>query len=127
MIRDSGWVFVEEQNINSLLLDSVKIIRNCMMIVLLGCVLAAMLAYVRGKQVTNVLVDFTDQISNMPADRLSDIQVTKSMRRIHVLGTAFNECFTACVSWWKIFACVNRKSNGQNMTFCRPRSIRISE
>ena len=87
---DSGWVFVEEQNINSLLLDSVKIIRNCMMIVLLGCVLAAMLAYVRGKQVTNVLVDFTDQISNMPADRLSDIQVNEKYEEIHVLGTAFN-------------------------------------
>ena len=87
MIRTADWVFVEEQNINSLLLDSVKIIRNCMMIVLLGCVLAAMLAYVRGKQVTNVLVDFTDQISNMPADRLSDIQVNEKYEEIHVLGT----------------------------------------
>lgn len=87
---DSGWIFVEEQNIDSLLWESLAMVRNCLVIVLVGCLLAGMLAYVRVRQVTEALVDFTDQISNMPADRLSDLPVNEKYTETYVLSTAFN-------------------------------------
>ena len=88
--KDSGWTFVEEQNIDALLHEGFEMIRNCLLVVLAGCLIAGILAYVRVKQVTNVLVEVTDTIGDMRADRLTLLPVSESYEETYVLSTAFN-------------------------------------
>ena len=88
--NDSGWTFVEEQNIDALLWEGISAIRDCLLIVVLGFLMAGALAYVRVKRVTSVLADFTEQIRDMPADRLSVLPVNDDYEETFVLGTAFN-------------------------------------
>ena len=71
----SGWTFVEEQNMDELLWDGLKTVRNCLTIVLLGCIVAASIAYWRGRRITQVLSDFTDEIGDMSAEKLSELPV----------------------------------------------------
>ena len=87
---DSGWTFVEEQNIDSLLQEGIMVIWRCLTVVILGCLLAGALAYLRVRRVTRALVEFTDQISNMPADRLSDLPLNEEYEETLVLGSTFN-------------------------------------
>lgn len=87
---DSGWTFVEEQNINSLLWDGLIMVRNCLICVLAGCLLAGWLAYVRMKRVTDVLADFTNRISDMPADCIKMLPVRSEYEETFVLSRAFN-------------------------------------
>ena len=87
---DSGWIFVEEQNIDSLLQEGIMVIWRCLTVVVLGCLLAGALAYLRVRRVTRALVEFTDQISNMPADRLSDLPLNEEYEETLVLGSTFN-------------------------------------
>lgn len=88
--KDSGWTFVEEQNIDALLQEGFALIRNCLLVVLAGCLVAGMLAYVRVKQVTNVLVEVTGTIGDMRADRLTPLPVSETYEETFVLTTAFN-------------------------------------
>lgn len=88
--KDSGWTFVEEQNIDALLHEGFEMIRNCLLVVLAGCLIAGILAYVRVKQVTNVLVEVTDTIGDMRADRLTLLPVSETYEETYVLSTAFN-------------------------------------
>lgn len=88
--KDSGWTFVEEQNIDALLQEGFALIRNCLLVVLAGCLVAGILAYVRVKQVTDVLVEVTDTIGDMRADRLTPLPVSETYEETFVLTTAFN-------------------------------------
>ena len=53
---DSGWIFVEEQNIDSLLQEGIMVIWRCLTVVVLGCLLAGALAYLRVRRVTYLLM-----------------------------------------------------------------------
>lgn len=86
----SGWTFVEEQNMDELLWDGLKTVRNCLTIVLLGCIVAASIAYWRGRRITQVLSDFTDEIGDMSAEKLSELPVKDEYEETYVLSTTFN-------------------------------------
>ena len=86
----SGWTFVEEQNMDELLWDGLKTMRNCLTIVLLGCIVAASIAYWRGRRITQVLSDFTDEIGDMSVEKLSELPVKDEYEETYVLSTTFN-------------------------------------
>lgn len=88
--KDSGWTFVEEQNIDALLWEGFALIRNCLLVVLLGCLIAGILTYVRVRQVTDELVDVTDTIGNMQPERLRPLPVSETYEETYVLSTTFN-------------------------------------
>ena len=65
-------------------------VRNCLTIVLLGCIVAASIAYWRGRRITQVLSDFTDEIGDMSAEKLSELPVKDEYEETYVLSTTFN-------------------------------------
>lgn len=88
--KDSGWTFVEEQNIDALLWEGFALIRNCLMVVLVGCLIAGILTYLRVKKVTDELVDVTDAIGDMQPERLRPLPVSEIYEETYVLSTTFN-------------------------------------
>lgn len=88
--KASGWTFVEEQNIDALLREGIALIRNCLLVVLAGCLVAGVLAYVHVKRVIGVLVAVTNEIGQMRADRLTPLPVSEAYEETYVLSTAFN-------------------------------------
>lgn len=87
---DSGWTFVEEQSMDSLLRDSFLMLRQCLLAVLLGCLLASWVAYIRVRRVTDVFANFSEQIGNMPAEQLTVLPVRDEYEETYVLSTTFN-------------------------------------
>ena len=86
----SGWTFVEEQNMDDLLWDGIKTMRNCLLVVLVGCIVAASIAYWRGRRIAQVLSDFTEEISDMSVEKLGELPVQDEYEETYVLGSAFN-------------------------------------
>lgn len=87
---DSGWVFVEEQNMNDLLFDGLLVLRNCMLAVLLGSLLAGGLAFVRVRKITDVISDFSAQIGGVTGENLNMLPVRNEYEETYVLSTTFN-------------------------------------
>ena len=74
---------------DELLWDGLKTVRNCLTIVLLGCIVAASIAYWRGRARTQVLSDFTDEIGDM-VEKLSELPVKDEYEETYVISTTFN-------------------------------------
>lgn len=87
---DSGWVFVEEQEINDLLFDGLLMLRNSMLAVLAGSILAGGLAYVRVRKITNVISGFSEQIGSVTGENLNVLPVRDEYEETFVLSTTFN-------------------------------------
>lgn len=87
---DSGWVFVEEQEINDLLFDGLLMLRNSMLAVLAGSILAGGLSYVRVRKITNVISGFSEQIGSVTGENLNVLPVRDEYEETFVLSTTFN-------------------------------------
>lgn len=90
----SGWTFVEEQSVDSLLKDGLMMLQQCVLVVLLGGLLTGWAAFVRVRCVTDVFADFSERIRGMPADRLTLLPVLDNYEETYVLSTTFNGMIT---------------------------------
>ncbi len=88
---DSGWTFVEEQEMDALLLEGMRMLRSCMLAVLLGALLAGLLGYLRARRVTRAIEDFSGRIGSIPAGRIALLPVQEEYEELFVLSTAFND------------------------------------
>lgn len=89
--QDSGWTFVEEQSIDSLLEGTRKMLERCWMIIIIGAGLFVIFAYFRVKKSTNALNRLTYQIAGIRDNDLCFVDVDKSYREIAILSETFNE------------------------------------
>ena len=88
---DSGWVFVEERNVNRLLTDGLSMCKNYLMAVAAGSVAVAIYMYFRIKRITDSLAELTLHISQMPVEQLAPLPVRDEYDEIFILGNSFNE------------------------------------
>lgn len=87
---DSGWVFVEEQGMNDLLVGGLLMLRNSMLAVLAGSLLAGCIAFVRVRKITDVISDFSEQIGGVTGKNLNVLPVRDEYEETFVLSTTFN-------------------------------------
>lgn len=88
---ESGWTFVEEQSIDSLLAGTRAILVKCMLIIVFGAVVFILFAYKRIRINTNALNRLTNQIAEMSHDDLDFVDVDQSYQEIYILSQTFND------------------------------------
>ena len=111
---------------DELLRDGLKTVRNCLTIVLLGCIVAASIAYWRGRRITQVLSDFTDEIGDMSAEKLSELPVKDEYEETYVLSTTFNGMIHRIEELIEDIRIREKENSARSTIFYRRRSIRIS-
>ncbi len=88
---DSGWTFVEEQSIDSLLEGTRNMLERSLLFVMAGAVIFIFFAYFRVKKSTNALNRLTSQIAGIGDNELNFVDVDKSYHEISILSETFNE------------------------------------
>ena len=88
---DSGWTFIEQQDMSELLKESIGILWICMTAVLTCSLFISILVYLRIRKTTDILTDLSIQIGSKSANDLSLISIQDAYEETHTLSTAFNE------------------------------------
>lgn len=88
---DSGWTFVEEQSIDSLLEGTRNMLERSLLFVMAGAVIFIFFAYFRVKKSTNALNRLTSQIAGIGDNELNFVDVDKSYYEISILSETFND------------------------------------
>lgn len=88
---ESGWTFVEEQNITDIFRSALHILEACTAAILLIGAVVISLAYFRVQKALRSLSAFTEDISRMEPEHLEKLPVQGDYHEIWVLGTVFNQ------------------------------------
>ena len=88
---ESGWTFVEEQSIDSLLEGTIHMLERCFVIIFIGTVIFILIAYLRVKNNTDALKKLTSQIAEVSVNDLKSVDVDRSYEEISILSETFNE------------------------------------
>lgn len=87
---ESGWTFVEEQNITGIFKSAIHILEACIFVVLLVGAIVILSAYFRVQLALRSLSAFTESISRIQPENLKKLPVQTDYQEICVLGTVFN-------------------------------------
>ena len=87
---ESGWTYVEEQNVSELLDSVLHVLAACIVAVVLAGAAAILLSHIRVGRALRDLREFTDSIKGMDPERLQLLPVKSTYQEVYVLGTAFN-------------------------------------
>ena len=91
---ESGWTYVEEQNISDLLSSVISILVACIVAIVLVGAVVVLLSYMRIQRALRGLSDLTVSIESMDPEELEVLPVGSDYQEIRVLGTAFNQMVT---------------------------------
>jgi len=91
---ESGWTYVEEQNISDLLESVISILAACVITIILVGAIVVVLSHARIQRALRGLSDFTESIEQMDPEDLEVLPVNSEYQEVHVLGTAFNRMVT---------------------------------
>ncbi|MBQ7778162.1 MAG: histidine kinase [Oscillibacter sp.] len=91
---ESGWTYVEEQNISDLLESVISILVACIITIMLTGGIVVILSYTRIQKALRGLSEFTASIEQMDPEDLEVLPVDSEYQEVHVLGTAFNRMVT---------------------------------
>lgn len=91
---ESGWTYVEEQNISDLLESVISILVACIITIMLIGTAVVVLSYFRIQRALRGLSEFTANIEQMDPEDLEVLPVDSEYQEVHVLGTAFNRMVT---------------------------------
>lgn len=89
--NESGWTFVEEQNITEILKNAIRVMAVCVLTILLIGLLVLWIAYFRVQHALRSLSTFTEDISRMEPEELRPLPIRTDYHEIRVLGTVFNQ------------------------------------
>lgn len=92
--EESGWVFVEEQNMSGLLASVAHVLAACLMTVVLTGALAMLFAYGRVQRAMADLKALTLCISSLQPEHLQTFPVQTRYQEVSVLGASFNHMIT---------------------------------
>ena len=87
---ESGWTFVEEQNISNLLTSVVHVLAACILTVIATGVLVILASYVQVQRALRDLTVFTESIGRMDPEELKVVPVQSRYQEVTVLGSVFN-------------------------------------
>lgn len=87
---ESGWTYVEEQNISGLLDSVVHVLTACIVTAALTGAAVIVLSYARTRRALRALSGFTESIGGMDPENLELLPVQSAYQEVYVLGTAFN-------------------------------------
>ena len=88
--QESGWTYVEEQNISGLLESVAHVLTACIVTVTLTGATVIVLCHARVQRALRDLSGFTTSIERMDPENLELLPVRSTYQEVYVLGTAFN-------------------------------------
>lgn len=87
---NSGWTFIEEQSMESLLRESLAVLWKCVMLIGTISIVVSVMAYISVRRTTKIIADLSRQIGEMPADDLTCLPVQDAYEETYTLSTKFN-------------------------------------